>query len=542
MEIITKKRVLGILGIIAILIGLEISYADDKKLGTGEDDYDVIVIGAGGGGLSAAARCSKEGLKTLVIEQHHQVGGYMSGFEQGDYRFEASLEAMDGMGALTFDKLGIKDKVKAYKLDPVYKACFPDFEFVVPADVEEYKKKLIKTFPHEEEGINDFFSTFKSINITMENLFSLQDGTEVISSLASLIFNPWNIWPVIKYWDSNCTDMLDEYLKDEKLIAIFTQLMAYTGINADNVSGMLFALMWNSYHHHGFYYFEGGSHAVTKACAEVVKENGGKVLLSTLATKIIIKDGMAVAVRAQDLKTKVEKEYKCRYVVSNANVPDTVNKLIGKENLPEDYVRDIENMKTGASTFAVYLGVDHDYSNDPNAIHSIFVNPANNAAESFRYFTEGNPEKAMFSIVNYTMKDPTNAPKGKNAINIVSMLPYDYMDNWQIKKGDESYKALKEKVAQIYIKRAEKYLPGLEKYIEEIRIATPLTLERYTLNPFGTIFGWEYNQKQSMLNRLPQDTPINNLFLAGAWTFPGGGQGAVLTSGSTAAGMILSNE
>lgn len=523
-------------------MGLAISCGDDKKPGIDEDEYDVIVIGAGGGGLSAAARCSKEGLKALVIEQHDQVGGYMSGFERGDYRFEASLEAMDGMGVLTFDKLGIKDKVKAYKLDPVYKASFPDFEFVVPADVEEYQKKLIKTFPHEEEGINKLFSTFESIKTTMENLFSLQDGTNITSSLASLIFKPWNIWPVVKYWDSNCTDMLNEYIKDQKLIAVFTQLMAYTGINGDNVSGMLFAMMWNSYHHHGFYYFEGGSHAVTKACAEVVKENGGKVLLSTLATKIIIKDGMAVAVRAQDLKTKVVKEYKCRYVVSNANVPDTVNKLIGKENLPEDYVRDIENMTIGASTFSIYLGVNYDYSKEPNAIHSIFVNPASNAIESFKYFKEGNPQKTMFSIVNYAMKDPTSSPRGKSAINIVSMLPYDYMDNWQIKKGNKSYNALKEKVAQIYIKRAEKYLPDLRKYIEEIYIATPLTMERYTLNPFGTIFGWEYSREQSMLNRLPQDTPINNLFLAGAWTFPGGGQSAVLNSGSTAAGMILSNE
>jgi prolycopene isomerase len=175
-------------------------------------------------------------------------------------------------------------------------------------------------------------------------------------------------------------------------------------------------------------------------------------------------------------------------------------------------------------------------------VHSIFVNPAFDSVANFKLFTEGNPEKSMFGMVNYTMKDPTNAPKGKNAISVMSMLPYNYMDNWQIAKGYDAYKALKEKVAKIYIKRAEKYLPNLTKYIEVMEIGTPRTMERYTLCPKGSIFGWEYNKDQSMLKRLPQKTPIKNLFLAGAWTFPGGGQSAVLISGNMAADIILGEE
>ena len=75
--------------------------------------------------------------------------------------------------------------------------------------------------------------------------------------------------------------------------------------------------------------------------------------------------------------------------------------------------------------------------------------------------------------------------------------------------------------------------------IEEMEIGTPLTMERYTLNYKGSIIGWAPTLEQSMLNRMKQEGPIENLLLAGAWTFPGGGQSACLMSGNAAAKTIL---
>ena len=110
------------------------------------EDYDVIIVGAGGGGLAAATRLTLAGKKVLLIEQHSKVGGYMSSFERGDYTFEVSLHAINGLdpekGLLIplLKDLGIHDKIKPVRLDPMYKAFFPDFSMVVPADAEEYRK------------------------------------------------------------------------------------------------------------------------------------------------------------------------------------------------------------------------------------------------------------------------------------------------------------------------------------------------------------------------------------------------------------------
>jgi len=314
--------------------------------------YDVVVIGAGGGGISAAARLAMGGMKVLVIEQHDRVGGYMSSFERDDYRFEVSLHAMDGMGREMFPQLGIEDKVKIVKLDPAYRSVFPDgLSFDTPADVGLYRERFKQQFPHEAEGVDALFDDLALIYEGMQTLLPLQEGKDIGGAVWKMIKKPWMFWPIIKYWDKNCTDMLADYVQDEKLIAIFIQLMAYTGVSGDNVSGMFFAMMWVSYHHSGFYYFEGGSQAVTKALAEVVEENGGEVLLNTLATKIVMKDGRAVAVQTKDGKT-----FNCRYVVSNANAPDTFFKMLGREYLPEDYVKNLETLKIGLPSFAVYLG------------------------------------------------------------------------------------------------------------------------------------------------------------------------------------------
>lgn len=537
------KRNGFILFSISLLLILPFLSCGGEKAEPGPDEYDVVVIGAGGGGISAAARLAKEGMKVLVLEQHYQVGGFMSSFERGDYRFEASLHAMDYTGVAMFEKLGIKDKVKVVEINPAYIASFPGLEMEVPVDYKEYVKRLQKEFPHEAEGIEDLVDNLWSIQVTMENLINLQDGKDVISSLASLIFKPWHLWPVIKYWNTNNTDMMHDFVQDEKLIGIFTQLMCYSGVPSDDVSGMLFAMMWNSYHFGGFYYFHGGSHAVTKACAEVVRENGGTVLLSHLVTKINIEDGRAVSVVAKDKRANEMKTFKCRYVVSNANAPDTFFKFVGREHLPEDYIKRLENGKIGLSPYIVFLGVNKDYRDAlPNGNHTVFVNPSFDQGEIFKYYHEGTSEKCQFALVNYTMIDPTDAPEGKNVIELVSIMPYDYKGDWNLSKGYDAYKKLKEKVAWDYIKRAEKWYPGLSKHIEVLEVGTPRTMERYTLNPKGTIFGWEYNIEQSMFNRLPHDTPIENLFLAGAWTFPGGGQSTVLISGAMCADLILAEE
>ena len=503
--------------------------------------YDVIVIGAGGGGLSAGAKLAKNGMKVLVVEKHSKVGGYMTNFQRGDYTFEVSLHAMDGLdqegyARAILTELGIINRVKPIKLDPMYRAIFPDMVIDIPADAKAYEELLKKKFPDEAEGIERLFQNMRSIDTAMGALTNLLGG-ERAKAVKIIFTKPWVFYPVVKYWNKTLSQMLADFIDDQRLLAVFTALSGFAGNEPDQVSAMFFTMMWNSYHFNGYYYFEGGSQSISDALAEVIKENGGEILLNSLVTKILIEDGKAVGVR-----TEGGEEYLARFVISNANAPDTFFKLVGKENLPEDYIKKLENMKIGTSAFVIYLGVDYDYRDKfPKGVHELMISESYDQHQNFEWYRLGEAEKVSFAIANYSLVSPV-APPGKNVICLTTMMPYNYKGDWYESEGYARYKALKEEVAKVLVQRAEKYLPDLSKHIEVMEVGSPRTMEHFTLNPKGAILGWDNIPEQSMMKRLEQETPIKILYLVGAWTFPGGGQSAVLASGLMCAQKILAQE
>ncbi len=534
-----KRKILLIMVISIFSVASFISEGRSDNSVSGEG-YDVIIIGAGGGGLAAAARLSQAGKKVLIIEQHHKVGGYMSSFMRGDYTFEVSLHAINGLdpdnGSLIplFKKLGINDKIKPIRLDPMYKVFLSDFSLVVPADAEKYKEILIERFPKEKEGINSFYAAIRQLLSIMEANSLITNG-EYLSGLWKIVTNPRALVTVFSCMKLTMGEFLDKFFTDKALLNVMASYTGMLGDGPENISGIVFAGMWAAYHMEGCYYLEGGSQSITSSLEEAIRKNGGEILLSTRVTKIIMEEGRASGVQTKDGKTFCSK-----YVISNANALDTFYKLVGKEHLPGDYLEDLDRMEVGAATFTVYMGVNKDYREYfPGNTHTIIVMPGADSEDNFRPMREGDISRVMFGIANYSKTDPNNAPEGKNVICLVTLMPYDLNNGWREKEGPEKYAEFKNEIAETLIKRAEKYLPGLFSNIEELEVGTPRTNEHYTSNFKGSIYGWAHTAEQSMQNRLPQATPIENLFLAGAWTFPSGGQAPVLISGNTAAETIL---
>ncbi len=523
------KRLLLILT--AVLVSLAFS---QQSWSAPAPEYDVVVVGAGGGGLGAAARLAEAGMKVLVLEQHDKVGGYMTAFERPPYRFEVSLHALDGlnqeygMNRPLFRELGILDKVKLVELDPFYRAVYPDFTIDVPTDPVKYQAMLIKQFPDEKKGIEKLFHTMGNMGYAIQALIALQSGDKKTAGLI-LLKHPLALWPMKKYSQKSVSRMMDDYIHDPRLRAVFSWLCYYTGVPPEELPADNFIGMWASYHFGGAWYVKGGSQAVSNALADVVREHGGTVMTGSLVTKIVIENGRAVAVQTKD-----GREYNARYVVSNANAPDTFNKLVGRDNLPQKYLDLLDSLHVGPSILQVYMGVDHDYRPIFGRAHCISVAETYDMNEGYRYAREGVPEKVGYALVNYSVVDPGVAPEGKNVITITTYMPYDWQNGWHESESYEKYQALKEEVAWTLIHRAERILPGLGSHIEVLEVGSPRTMEHFTLNPKGAVYGWEGK-------KLPQQTPIPNLFLAGAWT-NAAGQNGVMRSGVSAADKILKQE
>lgn len=541
-----------------------------------ESSWDVVVIGAGGGGLSTAAYLAQQGLSVLVLEKHYKAGGYMVNFTRGDYRFEASLHGFDGLDPTVFDsfygdrtgvnvdvleRLGIYDKVTPVRCDPMYKAIYPleEHRISIPASTDDYMALLKTLFPAEAAGLDSLYGELKKIDEVMRIIFRYQNqgkdptsGTDSIAFIAEMTSKGLlsTAQQVQGYMNdgTSLSAFLAGYVTDPQLIAIFTQLAGFLGGSPDNIPAIFFVVMWNNYHFGGYYYFVGGSQSLSDALVEVIGENGGEVRYNSLVTKIDVAGGLATGVRTADGSC-----FGARYVVSNANARATLVDMLGAENLPTDPASPFtaakleagneESYVVGMSMFQVYLGVDTDYAPLFEGTHEVMLSESYDQAENFASYAASEVDEASYAILDYSVVDPTMAPEGKNSLSLGTILMFDWEDRWHWDESHEAYQAFKEETAWRLIQRAEAdFLPGLTEHIEVIEVGSPQTMRGFTLSLDGSIFGWDSRPSQLLTNRLPQQTHIDNLLLAGAWTSPGGGQSAVMISGLLAGISIMKKE
>jgi phytoene dehydrogenase-like protein len=158
------------------------------------------------------------------------------------------------------------------------------------------------------------------------------------------------------------------------------------------------------------------------------------------------------------------------------------------------------------------------------------------------------PEYSALVATVLDYADPDRCPPGKHMLSLFTLAPYSRADNWhapfESRRGPEyrtveEYTALKEELGGRLVRQAEQLFPGLSGRVEARKVATPITLERYTFNTGGAAFGWANLPQQSGAHRPGAATPFRGLYMAGQWTFPGGSIAAAVTSGRIAAKTIL---
>ncbi|MDD2679286.1 MAG: NAD(P)/FAD-dependent oxidoreductase [Candidatus Omnitrophica bacterium] len=494
-------------------------------------EYDAIIIGAGSGGLAAGLKLSCCGKKVLFIEKQPGAGGFATGFKRKGFSFESSLhcvDALDKEGEVRkhLEAFGVAEKVEFIALKDFMRVIYPEHDFIADFNRAHLVDYLLAAFPGEEKGIKKLFSEFDRFYRQFKKFSS-----SPLPYWLLMLLSPFIYPAIVKAACLTAGQMIDRRLKDKKLRALITDIWRYMGLPPSKLSALYFLIVFTGFYYDSTVYIKGGYQALFQAIAERIKEKGGVFKFNTSVAKIVTAKGRAVSA----VVTESGETYKAKSVISNANILDTLSVMLDDETLKNKYRARLSAMEKSVSAFQVYLGLKLP-AKSLGMDHFMFsINTAYDQDANYNYSLSGDYEHCPLILVDHAQLDPGLAPDGKGSLLIMTL---DNYANWA-DLGAEEYRQKKAQVAQKFIQRAEKLLPGLSANIEVMEAATPRTMQRYGISPEGAIYGFAQLPSQSVISRPAQQTGIKGLFLAGAWTRPGAGAHACFVSGIEAADLTL---
>jgi len=498
------------------------------------EHWDTIVIGAGMGGLTAAAHLVKAGLRVLVLERNPHAGGTAYVYHRKGFPFpmgplgfshpglvQTILEGLQTEEDLKFSR--VHYRIRAFGLDLPLSLHFP-----------ELVRALAKSFPADAEAVEYFFKD-------MDEFISKQKPDPNRSRLD-------------QKHDISASEYLHHIVRDGRLRRILGSIGTkepYSGLP-------LLAAMWNLMCKEGIWYpIEG----MQSFCDRLVKaimnpqdseqaKGVGEIRLRTEATKIRVGKGKVLGVILKD-----GTQLGSSSVISNADYKRAFLKLMEPETIPAEWVDAISSARQTGSVFQVCLGVDAskaDLSAFEKATRLIYRRDGESVHEKETLnwnVQEIDPEALAGQELEVSLwgKDRERvSSEGRTPIVIRAEAEYDHFAKYRLgwRQRSLEYQKYKTQLAQALIREIDHLIPGIEKAILVMDVATPLTFEDQGGRSGGAVAGWSWDY-EDFRDDQPKElirTPIKDLYMAGYQAFSAlfmGGVPTAMESGKRAAKAVL---
>lgn len=453
-------------------------------------EYDVVVIGSGLAGMTAANILGRAGHRVLLLEQHYKLGGLATWFKRpGSHTFDISLHGFP-YGMLKSCRRYWNEEI-ASNIVQLKNIRFdnPMFSLTTTFNREDFTKLLTSQFGVPAENVTKFFDTARGMNFYDDQSMTTRELFE-------------------KFFPGR-----------EDVVRLLMEPITYANGSTLEDPAITYGIVFSNFMAKGVFIYEGGTDdLVTKMQAEM-KKNGVDYRIRCDVSKILVGPDGVRGVVVND------KEIRCRAVVSNANLRSTVFDLVGVENFDPQFISDAQAVRLNNSSTQVYMAIKPGYSIPESTGDLLFCS----TAPLFRtnLLLDRNITSRTFSFYY-----PRTRPTGKERFAVVSSTNANWSD-WA-NLTDEQYQASKDELVNTTIDALEKYVPGCRDMIEHAEAATPRTFHHYTKHQLGASFGTKF-EGLAVSRGLPQQ--VKGLYHAGS-------VGIIMSGwlGAINYGVIVSNE
>ncbi|MCU0771563.1 MAG: phytoene desaturase family protein [Verrucomicrobia bacterium] len=483
----------------------------------------VIVVGAGPGGLATAMLLAAAGIRVKVVERLPHVGGRTSSLEADGYRFDLGPTFFLYPRVLQeiFAAAGrnLREEVPMVRLDPQYRIQFgAGGKIDATPDVERMARQIATLSPQDAGG----FAAFLRENRTKLNLFEpcLEQpylGLQDILNVRLLKLLP-RLHPT-----QSVDTYLKRFFKDDRVRLAFCFQSKYLGMSPFRCPSLFSILSFLEYEY-GVWHPIGGCAAVTQAMARICGEMGVEICLNEPVEEMLFAGRKAVGVRTS---TGI---HRADAVVVNADFARAMTRMVPDRLRRRWTDRKIARKKFSCSTFMMYLGVEGTFDLPHHTIHIAKDYASNLNDIENRHVLSDDPS---FYVQNACVTDPTLAPEGHSALYLLAPVTHQHPNVDWARERARYRSLLLEKVAQAGYGE-------LEGRIRYERIITPADWDtRYEIH-LGATFNLAHSLDQ-LLHLRPRNRfeDVDSVYLVGGGTHPGSGLPVIFESARISSRLVL---
>ena len=510
------------------------------------DNWDVIVIGSGIGGLAAGALLAQNaGKRVLVLERHYVAGGFTHAFHRPGYEWDVGVHYVGQLQNPASPVRAALDHLTGGRLQwnampEIYDRIFiADREYQFVAGLERFREHMKSYFPSEHRAIDRYLQAVQSCVRTSPLYFTEKALPRPLARLAGPLLRA----PFLRWARRPTAEVLAEFTSNRELIGVLTAQWGDYGLPPSQSSFAAHAMI-AAHYFEGASYPVGGASSIAAAIAPVIEAAGGRIVFNAEVSQVLLDR----AQRAVGVRMKDGRELRASTVISDAGAWNTFASL-----LPPDApgvssaLAELRTVPPSKAHLCLYVGIRQSARELGLTGTNLWIYPTpDHDANVARFYADPSAPFPVLFVSFPSAKDPDFERRhpGRATVEVITPAPYEWFRQWENtawKRRGQQYDEFKQLLAERLRLGLEEHVAALRGKLDVAELSTPLSTRHFMNYSHGEAYGLSVAPQRFALRCLAPQTAVRGLYLTGQDVCLLGVTGALLGGVLTASAVLGRN-